>query len=147
MKKENVYKLIIAILLFINLLQLASFLLAPKPQQHPNDRFQDRIIQTLNLNDEQQKTFHSYAKEHAEHITTLLEQQTQIINQYFKNPSDDLLHEISAIESKKITATAQHFFNIKSILKPNQLQNFEAFKKLALQHILGNEEPKSRPPH
>jgi hypothetical protein len=145
MKKDTVYKLIIALLLALNLLQLATYLFAPQSQQPQKDKFQDVAIKILNLNEEQQQRFHHFAQEHGNKMMPLYKKQSLLTVQYFNQPSDSLLNLIAKLETKKIIATEQHFSEIKSILNQSQVANFEKFKKEALQNILEKNTSSSPP--
>lgn len=131
MKKETIYKIAIGILLAVNLLQLYKFL--PPIKQ---DVFRDKAIQMMNLNEKQKELFKNFAEEHRSKMDALYNKQTQLTSQYFDKPSDSLLHLIAKIETEKITVTEQHFSKIKSILKKEQIPQFEKFKKKALNLIL-----------
>jgi predicted negative regulator of RcsB-dependent stress response len=144
MRKETITKIIIGVLLTLNLLQLSSFLLTPK--QHP-ENFQDEAIQILNLNAEQQKSFHKFAKKHANKMKSFYDEEIRLATQYFNKPSDSLLNAMANIENAKVKATDNHFNAIKNILQTSQLKYFTAFKKEALQHIFGQENSNIPPPH
>ncbi len=139
MKKETIYKWIIGILLVINGIQLAGFLFAPKPPgppMHEGGDFRDRAIKTLNLDSEQKELFFKSAEKHRTTIDSLNKKQKEIIVSQFNNPSETKLTTIKEIESQKIKATHTNFNEIKKILKPEQMPNFEEFKKQALQVII-----------
>lgn len=135
MKKENIYKLTIAILLVLNLLQLGSFLLAPSPS-HRGDKFAKEAVKIMQLNASQQRTFLHFVEQHRQAMRQVLRLQTQVAEAYFEQPSDSLLKLIADAEIQKVSITQRHFSDIKSLLTPEQLPFFEMFKKKALQAIL-----------
>lgn len=136
MEKEKLYKLIIGILLALNLLQLFGFLFAPQPQAPQEGHFENEAVKMLNLDAEQKEKFARFAEEHKEKMKNLYDEQTQLSSAYFNQTSDSLLNRIAQIETEKISATQQHFSDVKNLLNESQVANFEQFKKKALQSIL-----------
>ena len=135
MKRETFYKLAIAVLLVLNILQVIPFFLKSKHSGHAF-HFREKAIQILNLEDDQKAVFLKLTKTHNTKMKALFEEEKEVTNTYFKNPSDSLLNSIALIETEKIKVTNQHFSDIKHILKESQLEHFEDFKKRALQIIL-----------
>ncbi len=143
MKKDTVFKIIIIVLLALNTLQLAGFLLKPKPLH--KSEFRDIAATILMLNETQKSKLYNFAETHNSKIQGLLKKQNQLLPQYFDTPNDSLLQLITKIETEKIKITKQHFSNIKSLLNKEQLLNFEKYKKEALLNILKADKPKKEP--
>lgn len=139
MKKETLYKVAIAVLLIVNILQLIPFFLGPKPPKRNND-FKQHAIELLQLTKEQTVQFDSIAQQHRKQMNQINDNQIEITSRYFANPSDELLNEISTLETLKIKTTQNHFLAVKSILNPNQIDAFHQFKMEALQTII-NQKP------
>lgn len=136
MKKETFYKVAILILLVLNILQLIPFLLGPKRGPNPQGDFRQKAIKIMDLNKTQEQLFLNYAEKHRDKMETLNKEQFELTSTFFKAPTDSLLNVISKIEMQKINATEHHFSEIKSILKSNQIDNFNKFKEEALKSIL-----------
>lgn len=132
MKKETIYIIAIVLLILLNLLQLGGRFLENKPQ--PNLR--ERVINHLNLGQDQQEKFFDYAKSHRKKMRQIQIQQRALTRAYFEEPSEALLNELSQFETQKIQLTEAHFNTIKTILREDQYDEFEEFKKKALSAIL-----------
>ncbi len=146
MKKETFYKISIAILIVLNLLQLGAMLFRPKPHQDPKANLKNHAAELMQLNNEQKKGFFALVDKHKEQIKDLQQKQNNLTDDYFHQPKDSILTLVSTIESEKIKVTEQHFMDIERILNDNQKPYFEKFKNKALQQILQPHPPK-RPPH
>ena len=148
MKKEFIYKICILILFALNLIQVGGFLLtSSRPPRFENresmDRrmpdkrnFMEETARMLDLNNEQKIKFSEFAKAHDMQIRTLQKKQKELISSYFYQSSDSVLDLIKNIEAQKIEFTQTHMDKVKSILNKDQYQNFEKFKKNALNIIL-----------
>lgn len=145
MKRDTVYKLIIVVLIALNMLQLAPFLLSRNATQPPVDRFQQKAIKNMKLDKQQEKEFLEFVGMHRDKMMHLFGRQSDIAVEYFTQPSDSLLKELATIERDKIEAAQQHFTQIKSILNENQLPLFEQFKQEALHIILEGDAGKEPP--
>lgn len=145
MKKDTIYKLIIAVLLVVNAVQLGGYFFGPKLNPNPKgEMFQERAIEILKLNAHQKSLFLDLAKKHQENLTELHQEQTKLTDSYFHQTSDSLLDAIGKLETKKINLTQKHFTEIKDILTQEQLPYFKTFKKEALQVILKENAPPKR---
>lgn len=140
MKKETLYIWVIVGLILVNAMQLGAFLCRPKPpkplknQQHHD--FRIKAVGVLNLNPEQKKQFNELADQHRAKMKELNEQQKLLTATYFNKPTESGLEAIQEIQSQRIEVTQSHFNEIKELLNPQQMPNYEAFKKEALQRIL-----------
>ncbi len=140
MKKSHVYIAIIVLLSVLNIVQLVG----PFSEHQPKGKvfFDQLAAKQMNLDDEQKVKFAKLTEKHKTEIDALQNQQKQLISDYFSQPNDSLMVEISKLELAKIQSTNTHFSDVKSILKPNQHPNFEVFKSHAVNHILGKSAPK-----
>lgn len=136
MKKERFYKICIAVLLLLNLLQLAGFLFLPKPPKPKKGNFKQEAINILRLTPQQEQAFFKSAEKHHTAMTDLVKKQKELTAEYFKNPSELLLTEINQIETQKIKITETNFNEIEHFLQPNQKEKFKQFKEKALKIIL-----------
>lgn len=132
MKKENIYIVAIVLLILLNLLQLGGRFFENKPQHN----LRERVVSYLNLDQNQEEKFFDYVKAHRIKMRRLQIQQRTLTRAYFEQPSDALLNELSQFEIQKIQLTEAHFNTIKTILREDQLDDFEKFKKKTLNHIL-----------
>jgi periplasmic protein CpxP/Spy len=133
MKKETFYKVTIAVLIVLNLLQVGGRFLAQRPKGNPVNM----AVKHLGLDDEQEKQFRELAQVHRKKMIDFRTRQASLTETYFNQPSDTLLNEVIFIERKKIEVTFQHFNDVKKMLKENQLDEFEGFKKRSIKRILG----------
>lgn len=153
MNKAQLYKWTTVFLLIFNLGML-TFFLATKPS-HPNeDRFRKTVKEKLNLNSSQEKLFLKSAEKHTERITALNNQQKELWIAYFntlKTPApsakkDSISMDLQRIELQKIKVTYQHFEEVKSFLKPSQMDGFEIFLDRLLERITKKDKNIPRPP-
>lgn len=146
MKKDTIYKSIIVILLVLNALQLGMFLFPPKPPHHNIDKFADKAVKIMQLDEKQAKTFFKLVQKHKEERRRIHDLELNLARQYFESPTDSLLELISDAGTKKIAITQQHFSDIQNILKNQQIPLFKEFKKEALNGILRGGRPMTPPP-
>lgn len=136
MKRETAYKVAVIVLLIVNLVQVSFPFLAKKT---PKDSGRDRkpnAIEILHLDASQNLMFKEFSKEHRKAMVLLQEEQKQCVRHYFSQPTDSLLNHIKNLEAKKIKTTKKHFEDMRSVLKEEQLDDYENFKKKALKYIL-----------
>ncbi|MFZ4414211.1 MAG: hypothetical protein ACOYOV_14100 [Bacteroidales bacterium] len=133
MKKETFYKVTIALLMALNLVQVGVRFMAQRPQRDPITMAAKRI----GLDEMQEKQFRELAQDHRKQMVDFRKEQASLTEAYFDQPSDTLLNEVTFIERKKIEVTRQHFIDIKNLLKENQQHEFEEFKERSIKRILG----------
>lgn len=133
MQKETFYKVTIAVLIVLNLLQVGARFMA---HRLPGDPIK-MPVRHLGLDDLQEKQFRDLAKAHRQKMTDFRTQQSFLTEAYFDHPSDTLLTQVTSIEGKKIEETGQHFIAIKNLLQESQYDEFEDFKKRSIKRILG----------
>lgn len=164
MKRENVYKILIALLLIVNLAQLGGNVLATEPprtaidgamppppppsgdgfQSVPKGKladtkgrtFQREAILLLELSDTQKQQFDALAKAHNTEIARLQKQQGELTLRYFQQPSEALLDKIADMDKQKVQSTESHFEAVYQLLNHEQQANFKAFKQAALRVII-----------
>jgi hypothetical protein len=142
MKQKTLYLTLIVLLTTLNVVQVGAFLLRPKfdgkhhrPPQRPS-AFRDRAVQILKLDEHQELLFTEFGREHKQIIDSLNASQKQLLRSYFNAPQKHLLDSISMIESEKVAVTDRNFDQVKSILKEEQIKDFDEFKMQALEIIL-----------
>lgn len=134
MKRESFYKITIAVLIALNLMQVVGRFMAHRPPQR--DPIQ-MAIKNLGLDIEQEKQFRTLVQVQKSKMIDLRLKQSALTESFFDQPSESLLNEVMFIERKKIEFTQQHFIAVKNILKTEQLDAFEQFKKRSIKRVLG----------
>lgn len=132
MKKETFYKIAIAILVIMNLLQVGGRFMHHRSLVTAKYR----VIDQLKLDKNQEQEFLVLVKNHRKSMLDLHTMQQEFTQAYFNQPSDALMQEVILIEEEKIKITAQHFADIKSLLNEDQYASFEEFKNKAIENIL-----------
>lgn len=155
MNQLKFYKYSTLGLLLLNIAMIAFFVLT-KPKRPPHHKkgmgTPEKIIDVLNLDEEQRTVFLESAKEHGNKVEEINQQQKSILKPYFNslidsnNVSnlDSLLTQYQNLERNKIELTYRHFQEVKTTLKKEQQANFEPFMKKVLEGILP--ENKKNPP-
>ncbi len=146
MTKSLLYKYAAIGLLLLNISMIAFFFLT---RHKPGGKgmgfdFRPRAIHMLELDDEQKAAFVKLAEEHRQRIDAINEQQRSLLKPVFKSLTDtnqtgainSITTEIEQLEGTKIAITYQHFQDVKSILREEQLPNYEVFLKEALGILL-----------
>ena len=156
MKEQNLYKLIISILVLLNVGVVAFFLMnkPPHPPKRGDQDFKHKVEKLLQLSEKQAQDFHELAMNHHHTMGKLSEKQQEILIPYFEsiidtnnlNNEEDILEEVQSIERKKIKTTQQHLLEVKSLLLPDQLPLFETFVKEFSKNVVKNQKKSPRPP-
>lgn len=140
MKKDTLYIWVIVLLVLVNALQIGAFVFMPKaskaPHHRPPSNFERKGVEMLGLDSEQAEQFSELAHKHGAIIDSLNEQEKLLTVRYFNAPEEVDLAEIEGILSEKIKVTNDHFNDVRSILRPEQLDRFETFKKEAINRII-----------
>lgn len=153
MSKLKLYKYLCLGLLLLNIGLISFFLLTNggKPPKHKI--FKNEAVEILELDENQETEFANLAQEHGDKMRDLERQQADLLKPYFTNLINgnsemEIPANALAIEKEKINITHQHFKDVKSLLKPEQKENFAAFMKGALRNIMstGNNNKGDRPP-
>lgn len=156
------YKFIIAGLLLLNFV-LLTFLFLGRPkhprihQQNRSRAFFHKAPDLLDLDTEQQVAFRKLARAHHNKMNHYDSAQVALLPSYFEQLketeleeySDEVLDKISSIERKKVEFTYQHFENVRKLLRPEQLKNYDDFVNKATKKIYNkraqlNEHKKSK---
>lgn len=149
MKTNQFYKYSAIILLLINISLVTFFVIKKKGHHNPGHL---HAAKTLNLTDDQADQFKILAKEHHQALMSVKEQQLDLLNTYFQSlyndsstSNEEELAAISAIETKKIELTYNHFLQVKQMLTADQQKNYKEFIQETVQKVLGGKRGKQ--PH
>ncbi|MEL6989221.1 MAG: hypothetical protein AAGK97_15520 [Bacteroidota bacterium] len=141
MKQLQFYKYATIALLLLNLAMIAFFFLT-KPKPIKKEITFNGPHELLSLDEEQEKAFLNLAKDHKAELKNINKNQQRLLSEYFKKlnnnnvQTDSLMDQVIALEKNKIESTYQHFTDIKQILNPNQLDQYDKFVEAALSRIL-----------
>ena len=142
MSQLKFYKYAAFGLLVLNVSMLAFFFLTrPGPGRGGP---QKPAIEHLGLDDAQHEEFLKFAHQHEDKMIIIEDQQKELLQAYFNtlviasNTLDlpSTLERLTQLEKQKVELTYQHFSEIKAILKPNQIKDFESFMKHILKRLL-----------
>lgn len=152
MKQLQFYKYAATGLLFLNIAMLAFFFLT-KPPNHPRGkRFKGGAIEILNLDKTQDKVFFELVKNHKQKMKVFNQKQKELLKPYFDSLIDstgqpqNVIEKVEQLERQKIESIYQHFQDIKSILKKEQLSGFEEFMDVTIKRILPDAKENPHPP-
>ena len=160
MKQLQFFKYATIGLLLLNIGIILFFFLTkpeppgPMPGKPGNHAMDHRVVNLLNLNDDQAKVFRGLAKAHSQEMREINEAQRQALQPYFANvvhpdpegETDAQLEDILQMERRKIEITYQHFEDVKAILEPSQLPHYDRFVNESLKMILGSGGKNPPPP-
>lgn len=140
MKQFQFYKYGMWCLLVLNLSLVAFFFLTKPKHPAPPNNGKKRAASILKLDKQQQDIFSDYADQHIRQVKGIEHQQRDLLKSYFNTlidataniDSDSLIIQIIQLEQEKIETTYQHFQDVKTILKQEQQEYFEAF----INHVL-----------
>lgn len=136
MKKNHVYITLIILLIILNIAQLGTQFVFPKPPPHvAAQNLKLEIPKMLDLDENQKQVFFELATNHREQIILLQKQQRELTTSYINNPSDSLLNQITDFHKQKIILTENHFNDVYNLLNEAQKVNFLKFKQAAFQVI------------
>ncbi|KAA3641623.1 MAG: hypothetical protein DWQ02_00200 [Bacteroidetes bacterium] len=160
MKQLQLFKYATIGLLLLNIGVILFFFLTqpkppgPMPGKPGNHAMDHRVVNLLNLNDEQVAVFRDLARAHSQEMRKINEAQRQALEPYFANlvhtdpevSADEQLENILQLERRKIEVTYQHFEEVKAILEPSQLSHYDRFVDESLKMILGRGGKNPPPP-
>lgn len=144
MSKLNFYKYAAFGLLLLNLALVAFFFLTkPRHPGHPRGGPKN-AKDSLQLDEQQHEAFLENAKRHTSEMEQLNDHQRTLLQTYFQQlfnqdlsvASDSLLGEFQLLEKQKIESVFQHFQAVQSILRPEQMADFESFVRRILNDAL-----------
>ncbi|GAA5221261.1 hypothetical protein [Membranihabitans marinus] len=155
MNKNNIFKYSTIFLLLLNLALIGFIIFSkPKPPRLRDDNFKERIVSILKLDEDQNKEFSNLAMTHNQEINAINSEQQKLAHDYFNSvikesdgeDSAEILKQLAQLENKKLTVTADHFHDVKNILRSDQLDQYPAFVDQVLGVLLmgNNKGPKPR---
>lgn len=150
MRKENIWKYLLLGLMLLNVILISSLMLQ-RGGKHPAPKqaFLEKASQLMELDEMQAVEFKKLAKKHREEMRQIHENQRKEVIHYFESTeqeSEAILLRIKEAESRKIETTSLHFKEVKELLRDDQMEQFQQFKKRALRSILHGGGKKPPPP-
>lgn len=149
MKSNLMIKIGFASLVLLNLVLI--FLLVVKPagpgMKGRNVTMEKIISDKLNFDEAQRLLFVASAKSHNEEMMKLNHQQMKAMNEYFSLLKSEQIDEdqkatafenLKEIEGKKVSITYNHFEELKSICKEDQLSEFDEVVNQVIPMLLGS---------
>ncbi len=142
MEKKIIYKAIIFVLVLLNIGSVSFMYLNRKHHPpHPKETEGPKmyIIEQLDLDKEQQKTYEGYIKQHQITIRKLQDNKVKLKKELYKHLNEDskngeqidsLIDSITEVNRKIEQTHYHHFEEIRSICKDdNQLEKYEQLSK------------------
>lgn len=138
MKKETLLIVLIVLLLLLNFGTLGFLFFAGRGGPPHGPRFGKHgpaqlIIQELELDEQQQKTFDTMREQHHSNMVSLDKQMEVTAKRYLSHVSlsnstktDSLQQAIGKLEMQRASVTYQHFKDLRAICKPAQQEKFDA---------------------
>jgi len=151
MKQLQFYKYAAIGLLLLNIAMMTFFFLVKSKHAHGRG-LEKGAKAILQLDDTQNDAFLKLVKKHRQKMNAFNEDQKELLKPYFDSLVDstgsqkEVLDKVEKLERQKIESIYQHFQEIKSILRPEQLSNFEEFMNHAIKRILPGSGKKPPPP-
>lgn len=148
MKQLQFFKLASLVLLLLNAGILLFFWLQ-RPPRAPGmggaiGSFETVAIDLLQLDESQAADFQNLAIEHGTRIHAFNQEQNRNLQQYFSTVyragdlllKDSLIMQVEQLEQQKVQFTYQHFEDVRALLRPEQLPQFEVFVTQAVGRLL-----------
>ncbi len=156
MKPLKFYKYATWGLLILNLSML-SFFIITRGGAHGRHGASPRATDLLKLTEQQNTQFLASAKQHDQIMNRINLEQSSLLKPYFSqlttpNKEDKnvasaaTLEKLQILEKRKIEATYQHFEEVKSILREEQLPDFKIFMDTILPLIINSDKKNPHPP-
>jgi protein CpxP len=150
MKRETFLIVVIVALLLSNILLIGFLVVRPKPMHGP-DGPKHKIIEKLNFDADQIGAYEELISVHRKEIENLnndiLEDKKTLysyLNQDNKASNvDSLITAISLLQSQVEKTHYNHFKDIRSLCKPNQLKNYEELTT-EISQLFSFQKPKRR---
>jgi hypothetical protein len=156
MKKSQFYKIAAIGMLVLNISMIAFFLITRPHPPHPGEgaKFRNQALDILHLDDAQTAQFEELAGEHHEKVTEVKEKQSELLKTYFENFQADnnsgvlpsFPAEFLSLEQSKVELTYRHFLEVKTLLKPDQIDYFPDFLQEAMDVLLLEKKAHKSPP-
>ena len=152
MQPLQFYKYAAGLLLLLNI-GVVLFMWMNKPK-HPPHRLQYRVIDLLQLDEEQEVKFKGFAKIHSEKALVIDSLQQALLLPYFNSlvdttisiNIDTALHHVQILERQKIEQTYLHFQDVKHLLRPEQQDNYKEIMNLLLNRLFSKMEKRGNRP-
>lgn len=147
MKKETLLTVTVIALLLLNFGTL-GYLLFMQPRPHAERegmKLDQEIIKTLQLDDNQQKTFNGLKTAHHEQILSSDREYHEALVRFFslvKNDTieqaqyDSLMTAMLDIQKSRAALTFKHFEDLKNLCSPEQRKNFDQLLPVLTQVVL-----------
>lgn len=149
MDKLKFYQYASVGLLLLNLI-LVTFLILGRPSDGERP---GRAFDSLNMDKAQHDAFLESAKVHVQLMTSVDDQQKKLLEAYFKtimepssNVNPTFPEEVVQLEKRKIEGTYKHFQEIKTLLKEEQLADYQQFMDRMINRILPKAKKNPHPP-
>lgn len=155
MKKETLLTVAVFALLLLNFGTL-GYLLMRQPRPHAGRdgmKLDQEIITTLQLDDNQQKTFNGLKTAHHQQILDSDREYHEALVLFFslvKNDSveqtqyDSLLNAMLDIQKSRAAITFQHFEDLKNLCGPEQRKNFDQLLPVLTQVVLPHQKERAK---
>lgn len=141
MTYSSFYKYAAIALLLINLGLLSFIYIGHKPPPPENgERLSAK--ERLNLDESQHEQFLKIVEIHHERIDSIKNAQSELLERHFdkaSNQSQSDLEQLTQLEILKLKEVEQHFEDIKGILNPKQLTDFQSFKEFVIKSITNSD--------
>ncbi len=160
MSNSKVYKIGFFVMLVINIAVMTFLLIGPPPPQHEpgvphHQDIKDEISDRLKLTAEQKEKYLELAVEHREELRTIERSQKELASQYLgflkttgvpEAEMEEVLSQLSQLESAKIDATYEHFEELKKLCTTSQLADFDNIMDQVIRVLLDRANKNAPPP-
>jgi len=155
MKKETLLTVAVVALLLLNFGTL-GYLLLMRPRPHAGRegmKLDQEIIKTLQLDDNQQKTFAGLKNAHHQQILNSDREYHDALTRFFslvKNDTveqaqyDSLMTAVLDIQKSRAAITFKHFEDLKNLCGPEQRKNFDQLLPVLTQVVLPHQNERAR---
>lgn len=151
MDKLKFYRYSALGLLVLNLAIMAFFFLYRPMAGGPMGPPQPTHVE-LDFDEQQKEAFHDLVETHQAEMQRINRQQKELLAEYFNTLSESQMdssvmvpQRYTDLEAEKISATYEHFLQVKALLNAEQQQKFPTFVERTLKNILGR--GGNRPPN
>lgn len=150
MTRERLLLTLVVALVMLNGVVLFVFMTqGNRPGQPPHDRV---IIETLGLDDSQQRTFDVLKRDHRRQMDSVDRIFAGVLQDYFAllnepaQPKKDSLEQVIAdLERARVRITHAHFNDLRSLCRPGQKEEFDRFLPELVKFILPPKKKHHRP--
>ena len=154
MSQIRFYKYAALTLLLLNILLIGVFLIPRFLHGPPDHNRKGSAFELLQMTEQQDELFLKSAEQHIGQIKELNQAQKALLERYFEQLTkpdqtlnvDSLLNKVQDLERNKIESTLYHLQEVKALLNPDQMVNFNRFMEHVMTAILSNEKKNPPPP-